>query len=363
MNPICQKCKYLTGEHPVFRRCPKIPIYHKDMLCSNEKNMFKDSVTGDFLAPYCEEVNRHGECLVYYPSGLEKPVIVFDELIDMVSIYGTKPFVVTTDGTDPTSKMEAQGIYDDTTETYGLDITLEHSCTVKAACIEDEVLSEVEELFCELPDVPIIEFDNNTNTVTITSYNKIYYTIDGTDVDDTCPEYEGPFIIEHNLTVKAKSYARGQLSAQVELECTSIEPPTIEFDPLTNTVTITAEDSVLYSTDSSDIYDDSDPYSAPFIITKNTLVKAACFVNGILSEQVELECKVASEPVISYNPTTRTVTITGENTILYTTDGSDVRKKDTEYTEPFRITQTTLVKARSIVGDILSSQASMECTV
>ena len=119
----------------------------------------------------------------------------------------------------------------------------------------------------------------------------------------------------------------------------------------------------MYSTDSSDIYDDSDPYSAPFIITKNTLVKAACFVNGILSEQVELECKVASEPVISYNQSTRTVTITGENTILYTTDGSDVRKKDTEYTEPFRITQTTLVKARSIVDDILSSQASMECTV
>jgi hypothetical protein len=190
--------------------------------------------------------------------------------------------------------MEAQGIYDDTTETYRLDITLEHTCTVKAACIEDEVLSEVEELLCELADVPIIEFDNETNTVTITSYNKVYYTVDGNAVDEFSPEYKGPFVIDHNLTVKAKSYARDELSQQVELECVSIEPPVIEYDQATSTVTITSEDKVLYSIDGTDIYDDSDEYTGPFVLDKNTVVKAACIVGSKLSEQVELECKVAS---------------------------------------------------------------------
>lgn len=363
MNPVCSKCKYLTGEHPTFRKCPKIPIFHKDMLCSNKKNMLKDSVTGELLSPYCEEVNRHGECLVYCPAGLEKPVITFDEQNEIVSIYGTKPFVVTTDGTEPTSKMEPQGIYDDITETYGLDIAITHTCTVKAACIEDEVISEVEELLCELPDVPVIEFDNQTNTVTITSYNKVFFTTDGEDVDEFSDEYEGPFVIDHNLTVKAKSLAKGILSQQIELECLSLEPPVIEFNQETNTVTITSDDKVLYSIDGTDIYDDSDEYTAPFVLDKNTVVKAASIVDGKLSEQVELECKVASEPVISYNSSTKTVTITGENTILYTTDGSDVRKKDTEYTGPFKIAQTTTVKAKTFVNDVLSSQASLECVV
>jgi hypothetical protein len=363
MTPVCSKCKYLTDQSVRFRKCARIPIFHPDMLCCNENNMVKDNVTGERYTPYCEEVNRHAECLEYYPSGLEKPVITFDEQNEIVSIYGTKPFVVTTDETEPNSKMEVQGIYDDITETYGLDISITHTCTVKAACIEDEVLSEVEELLCELPDIPVIEFDNETNTVTITSYNKVFFTTDGNDVDEFSPEYEGPFVIDHNLTVKAKSYARDELSQQVELECISIEPPVIDFDQTTSTVTITSEDKVLYSIDGTDIYDDSDEYTGPFVLDKNTVVKAACIVGSKLSEQVELECKVASEPVISYNSSTKTVTITGENTILYTTDGSDVRKKDTEYTAPFKITQTTTVKARTFVNDVLSSQASLECVV
>lgn len=357
MNPICSKCKFLTNESVRFRRCPKIPVFHRDMLCSNENNTVKDHISGDTYKPFCEEVNRYGECLFYYPLGLSKPTIVFEGTL--VTITGTKPLIVTTDGTDPTSKMKPEGEFNE--GVYTLEIELEHTTYIKAVCVEDGVISGINEIICELPDIPVISFDQLTNTVTIDSYNKVFYTIDGTDVTEESPVYEGPFVIDHNLTVKAKSFEEETLSEQVSLYCVSIEPPVIEFDPTTGTVTITSEDTVLYSTDGSDIYDDSDVYSNPFVITKNTLVKAACLVNGILSDEVELECKVASEPVISFN--NNTVTITGENTILYTTDGSDVKKKDTEYTGPFKITATTTIKAKSIVDGRMSTQAEMECVV
>lgn len=357
MNPICSKCQFLTGETVKFRRCPKIPIFHRDMLCSNENNIVKDHVSGDTYSPYCEEVNRYGECLFYYPVGLIKPTVLFEGTV--VTVTGTQPLIVTTDGTNPSPKMKPEGEFNE--GVYTLEIELEHTTLIKAACIEDGVLSEVNELICELPDVPVISFDQLTNTVTIDSYNKVFYTTDGTDVSTSSDVYEGPFVIDHNTTVKACSYVDDTLSEQVSLYCVSIEPPVIEFTPETNTVTITSDDTVLYTVDGSEVYDDSDVYSNPFVINKNTLVKAACIVNGILSDEVELECKVASEPVISFN--NNTVTITGENTILYTTDGSDVKKKDTEYTGPFRITQTTTVKAKSIVDGRMSTQAELECVV
>ena len=98
-------------------------------------------------------------------------------------------------------------------------------------------------------------------------------------------------------------------------------------------------------------------------MTKNTTVRAACIKDGVLSDEVTLVCKVPSVPVISFDAKTKTVTIKGENTILYTTDGSDVKKKDAEYKTAFKITETTTVKARAIVDNRLSEQAEKECVI
>ena len=98
MTPICSKCIYLTGEAVRFRPCAKIPIFHRNMLCRNENNMIKDKVSGDSYTPFCEEVNRHGECLEYYPSGLKAPEITFIEDDNLIIISGTSPIVFTTDG-------------------------------------------------------------------------------------------------------------------------------------------------------------------------------------------------------------------------------------------------------------------------
>lgn len=360
MNPICSKCIYLTNETVRFRPCAKVPIFHRDMLCKNDKNVIKDRVTGDSYKPYCEEVNRHGECLQYSPIGLERPFITFVEEDNLIRLSGKAPFVFTTNGIMPTAKTISVGKYNDELKLYIYEEELEHSCFVNAACIIDGVISDIVEKFVEIPDVPIIEFDKTTNTVSIKSYNKVYYTIDGKTVTEDSLVYDKPFVIEHNTTVKCRSYAREDFSIEVSQYCISIEPPVISFDSATNKATIEADDTILYSIDGSDIYDDSPVYEEPLELNKNTVVKAACIVDGELSEQVEKECKVANPPVISYDEKTHKVAIESENPVRYTTDGTTPKKSSKEYTEPFTITETVTVKAVSET-DVLSDVSELEC--
>lgn len=359
IKPVCSKCQFLTEQPVRFRPCAKIPIFHKNMLCTAEDNVIKDNVTGESYTPYCEEVNRHGECLAYKPVGLEKPRIIFHDDDNIVVIYGNSQFVATIDGSEPTSKLVPLGEFDG--DAYVYEMPLRHSCTVKAACIIDGVLSEVESLYCEIPDIPIIEFDKSTNTVTIKSYNKVYFTVNGNKVTEDSPVYEGPFVIDHNTTVKARSYCGYELSREVSKYCVSIEPPVIDFDADTNKVSLSADDTILYSIDGSDIYDDSAVYDEPIELTKNTLVKAACIVDGELSETVELECAVANPPVVTYDEKTHKVSIESENPVHYTIDGSEVKKSSPLYSIPFAITETCTVKAASFTNKKMSDVTELEC--
>lgn len=333
------------------------------MLCANEKNAIKDSVAGTSAKPFCEEVNRHGECLVYYPTGLRKPEIFFDEGENTLAVKGTGGIEV--EAFDKNGEKDTEAIKGLETESYEEKITCTaavlHSCTVKARSVIDGVCSEPAEKAIEIADIPTIDFDNKTNTVSIKSYNKVFFSTDGSEVSEESCEYKEPFVIDRNTMVKARSYANSDLSKTVSRYCISIEPPVISFDEENNIVSIEADDKILYSTDGSDIYDDAQEYDGDFAIDRNTTVKAACIVDGELSEQAELECKVPDVPVIEYDNLTHKVSISAENPVRYTTDGNDVKKKDSEYTLPFVITESCIVKAVSFVEDRISEQAVKKC--
>lgn len=57
-----------------------------------------------------------------------------------------------------------------------------------------------------------------------------------------------------------------------------------------------------------------------------------------------------------------TVTITSDDDVYYTTDGTDPTSESTKYAEPFKITETTTVKAVAVKGEELSGIASATYT-
>lgn len=363
MFPVCSKCIYLTNKPERFRKCPCVPIFHKDMLCSNERNAIKDSVAGVSIKPFCEEANKHGECLAYYPIGLEKPEIFFEEGENILTVKGTSDIILEVLDKSGEKNADAIGNLRSESGENGAVCTVEilHSCKLRARCIKDGVYSDCAEKTVEIADAPEILFDKETNTVSIKSYNRVFFSADGSEVTEDSKEYTEPFVIDHNTTIKARSSANSELSKTTTQYCVSIEAPVIKFDEENNIVSIEADDTILYSTDGSDIYDDAQEYDGDFVIEKNTTVKAACIVDGELSEQTELECKVPDAPEIEYDNQTHKVTITAENSVRYTTDGNDVKKKDSEYTLPFVITETCTVKAVSFVDSRISEQTKKKC--
>ena len=124
ITPTCNKCIYLSNQTPLYRRFPKIPILHRNMVCCNEDNLFTDHILGDTYMPFCEEINRHGECRVYYPEGLNRPTIDFDTENNIAVITGTNPFIVTDNGMDITDNLDICDIYNTESKLYELNLPL-----------------------------------------------------------------------------------------------------------------------------------------------------------------------------------------------------------------------------------------------
>ena len=156
-------------------------------------------------------------------------------------------------------------------------------------------------------------------------------------------------------------YTKADTNAPFYLETApGVTPaPTItnNFD---GTVSITGTGTIYYTTNGADPTTSSATYSSAITLTDGITVIKAMAKDGTSYESLvtTYELPLCEAPVISFDNTTSLVTITCAttgSTVYYTTDGNTPTTSSTGYSNPFALSSTTTVKAKTIKPGYVSS--------
>ena len=220
--------------------------------------------------------------------------------------------------------------------------------------------------------------DQTTVTMTADEGADIYYTTDWNIPTDASTKYTGPFTISETTTIKAIAVKDGVGSAVTTKTITkrsnTMKAPNIDGDnPFLDftSVTITSgglTDQIFYTLDGTNPTPESIEYTGPFNITETTTVKAMYVRNGAPSEIAEVTFtkadinKPAAPTITGTTPfTDRSQVIImpeqEDDEVRYTTDGTTPGLDSPQYTKPFSVVQTTVVKAIGIRNGISSDVA------
>jgi Chitobiase/beta-hexosaminidase C-terminal domain/Fn3 associated len=203
----------------------------------------------------------------------------------------------------------------------------------------------------------------------------IYYTTDGSTPSTSSTLYTGPISVSSTTTLTTIATLAGWANSPVGSATYTITipppaTPTLSPTPgtysTTQTVTIsdsTAGASIYYTTDGSTPTTASMLYAGPLSVTQTATIKAIASTGGPSSGVASgtYTLRVAT-PVFSlaagtYN-SAQSVTISDSNpgaSIYYTIDGSTPTASSTPYAGPVSVTQTTTIKAVSVLTGWSSS--------
>lgn len=235
------------------------------------------------------------------------------------------------------------------------------------------------------PTIDSESFFDDQTTVSITAEEgaDIYYTTDWSIPTDASPKYTGPFTITETTRVQAIAVKDGVSSTVTAKTITkrsyTMKAPNIDGDnPFLDftSVTITSEgltDQIFYTLDGTNPTPASIEYTGPFNITETTTVKAMYVRNGAPSEIAEVTFtkadinKPAAPTITGTTPfTDRSQVIImpeqEDDEVRYTTDGTTPGLDSPQYTKPFSVVQTTVVKAIGIRNGISSDVAEKTFT-
>ncbi|AEV30978.1 hypothetical protein SpiGrapes_3234 [Sphaerochaeta pleomorpha str. Grapes] len=148
----------------------------------------------------------------------------------------------------------------------------------------------------------------------------IYYTIDGTDPNTTSIEYEGPFTLPHNATVKAIALKNCMFASAIASAVFEIPAAMPTILPVSGTYSMPQEVTLFTETAGATIYyttDGSAPdtfsilYTGPFMVSQDTTVRAiATHPDFGVSEEVSAEYIIVnSVGLVTVDPANYTVEI------------------------------------------------------
>ena len=221
------------------------------------------------------------------------------------------------------------------------------------------LLKEVQTTHIDSPEITqsILTISMSSGTVGAT----VYYTIDGSNPDVNDTVYTEPFKLYSNTTIKAVAIKDGVRSAVVSYSFRTYDVKEPVITSYGSTIIITNEDSVnariYYTLDGSEPDDNDTLYTEPFTLNSNTTVKAVAILSGVKSDTVTYSFVAidVDEPVITSADITVTITCNDdEAAVYYTLDGSDPDDNDTLYTEPFTLSEDTVIKAVALKQGVYS---------
>lgn len=184
---------------------------------------------------------------------------------------------------------------------------------------------------------PVITFDEASKTVTITdpsgNNNSIFYTLDGTNPDDSKQFYEAPFTIDATTTVKAICYDDLDQTSAITTKVCSVAGEALKTcaDLVANCTTtegvnITFEFTDLLVTSASGQYVFVKDNTAPFLLFKNSSYKRGDKLTGSVSGKLYLYNGVKELAVNDWNNVT--VASSGNEVIPEVVTISDVKSEN-----------------------------------
>lgn len=220
--------------------------------------------------------------------------------------------------------------------------------------------------------------------IQITSATKgavIYYTTDGKDpvAGNEDQKYIEPFTIDQSTKVKAVAVKPGMRNSEVAVSRYTLVTEAPVFTPKSGTSLGEQKVTIASKTKGAKIYyttDESEPsakngkeYKVPLKLDSSTIIKAVAVKDGMKDSEVAeasytiQEMKTAAQPKMTPDGgefdaavDVALSTATEGADIYYTTDGSDPTNLSAQYTKPFTVKETTVVKAIAIKADMKNSK-------
>jgi alpha-tubulin suppressor-like RCC1 family protein len=240
--------------------------------------------------------------------------------------------------------------------------------------------------------------DSVTILVTAPSSNPdaiVRFTTDGTDVNEFSPQVTGAIVLTKTTTLKLRAYqAQRDPSPQLEYAYVVtfspralkplITPPggdqsdevplqIAHNGPLYVTLSSPrdVEETIRYTTNGSDVTEQSPAYSGPFLVSETTTVKARSF-HSAYKESRQSEATFTITPVVAATPeiipfggnavnsVTVRLRVSSPGAVLrYTLDGSEVTETSPIYSGQITRTEQTTVKVRAFgVGYLPGEQVT-----